>query len=319
VEGSPPLIHLLTRAAETIHPSLTRLPAMLGAYVLAIALFKIVAVRTGVLYGLVAMLVPFVTHANYHVTEARPYAPVLGCSALAFLCWQRISFPSTRRLALFGLWLSLLFASGLHYYAPLAVIPLALGEIARSLQQRKIDVPVWLAFTAPIIPLLLYVPLIRVMMTFTDGFWSRSSPILLMHPYEVLFGPAVPFAILALAFIAASSLFSGGSDRTQALPLPEIVAAIRFTLLPLIAFGLVHFTVGVLVPRYVLATVIGPAVLIGLLPYRRSSLTGIALLLAFAVSWTLTAPLQYYAAIRQAPNTYAILSEIPFNAGADRR
>jgi Dolichyl-phosphate-mannose-protein mannosyltransferase len=65
-EQTPPLVHLITRAAVTLfggsHLAI-RLPEILSFWVMSLCLFQFVSKRSSALYGCVAMLFPLVTQA----------------------------------------------------------------------------------------------------------------------------------------------------------------------------------------------------------------------------------------------------------------
>src|SRR4029453_11368820 len=81
VEGMPPTFHILSRMFLRmfgVNPVALRLPEILGVGVMSLCLFVIVSRRSSAVYGLVAMVLPLVTHAFYYATEARSYGLVLG-------------------------------------------------------------------------------------------------------------------------------------------------------------------------------------------------------------------------------------------------
>ena len=148
LEQMPPTFHILSRMflrVFGVNPLALRLPEILGVGVMSLCLFVIVSRRSSAVYGLVAMVLP-ARHARlYYATEARPYGLVLGCAALS-LCWQSVA-DDRRRLSLsLGLTASLAAALASHYYAVLIFVPLAAGEVARTIVRRRLDPWVWLAF-----------------------------------------------------------------------------------------------------------------------------------------------------------------------------
>src|SRR6185436_3095753 len=74
VEQLPPTFHILARMSLNlfgVNPWALRLPEILGIGVMSLCLFVVVSRRSSAAYGLVAMVLPVVTHAFYYATEAR--------------------------------------------------------------------------------------------------------------------------------------------------------------------------------------------------------------------------------------------------------
>ena len=130
VEQLPPTFHILARLSLKLfgvnHWAL-RLPEILGVGVMSLCLFVVVSRRSSAAYGLVAMVLPLVTHALYYATEARPYGLVLGCAALSLLCcsrWPTIVAASCPG----GLSAALAAALASHYYAVLDLCSVGRGR-----------------------------------------------------------------------------------------------------------------------------------------------------------------------------------------------
>ena len=106
-----------------------RLCALAGFALACLAIGRFVGRAAGALPGTVAMLIPFVTGAYDYAFEARPYAPMLGLSAVALVCWQATSGPR-RRVALVALGLTIATLVSFHYFGTLLVVAIAAGEIS---------------------------------------------------------------------------------------------------------------------------------------------------------------------------------------------
>src|SRR5262249_18522328 len=140
-----------------------------------LCLFRFVSRRSTIVYGIAAMLFPLSTGAYYYAFEARPYGLVLGLAGLAMICWQSLAEGEGRALPLAGLALSLAAAVSCHYYAVLVLIPFVCGEAARTLSRRRLDLPVWAAMAASLVPLLIFFPLIARARSYSKVFWSQPS------------------------------------------------------------------------------------------------------------------------------------------------
>jgi hypothetical protein len=91
VEGLPPTFHILSRMflrVFGVNPVALRLPEILGVGVMSLCLFVIVSRRSSAVYGLVAMVLPLVTHA-FTMPGARSYGLVLGFALFLLLAVGR--------------------------------------------------------------------------------------------------------------------------------------------------------------------------------------------------------------------------------------
>jgi 4-amino-4-deoxy-L-arabinose transferase-like glycosyltransferase len=178
-DQAPPLSYLLTRLSTEAfgHGRLAiRLPEILAFLVFCLCMYVFVTRRTNELYGLIAMILPTVTAAGYYASEARAYALVLAFAAVALVCWQAAAAGTGhRKAALAGLAAALALATASHYYAVLVVVPLALGEITRTLRRRAVDLPVWVAFIFSALPLAAFVQLVRAAHGYAADFWGKPS------------------------------------------------------------------------------------------------------------------------------------------------
>lgn len=276
VEQLPPTFHLLTRLLMGVfgeHHLTVRLPAILGVGVMGICLFVIVSRRTSPGYGLIGMLLPLATQppvaqAYSYAYEARPYGLVLGLSAASLLCWQSATEGRRRILSLAGLTATLAAALASHYYAVLVFVPLAAGELARSLGRRRLDLPIWIAFGLATIPLWLFLPLIRAGRTLATTFWAQPQWAALVGFYHNILSPAaVPFVAILLilclyAVARASAVEKGKVPPPASPPLHEVVAALGYLAIPALALVLAKFVTGAFTDRYVLPAVIGLALIV---------------------------------------------------------
>jgi hypothetical protein len=269
-EQTPPLFYLTTRLAMelfgTNHVAI-RLPEMVGFWVMSACLLVFVARRTSWLPAACAATLPLVTDAYKYAFEARAYGMVLGFSGLALISWQSAALNRSRRLALACLAASLSAAFCSHYYAIFLLVPLALGEMARTVSTRRIDPPVWTALAVPIVPLALHLPLIRAGQTNAGTFWSPPRWVHIPDFYSELLAPAV----LAVALILVLALIDAtlrGDDPAPAItagppPAAEVVVAGGFALLPVVGVVVAKVSTGAFTSRYALPAVLGLALLSG--------------------------------------------------------
>lgn len=288
---NPPLLYLATRAAFRLFgdgPVATRLPAMIGFLVMSGCLFRFVAKRSNALYGLVAMLFPWITGAARYAYEARPSGLVMGCSALALLCWQSACERKHRRWALTGLTLSITGALMSHCYAVLLFVPLGLGELVRAFRARRIDWPVWLSIgiAAPLV--LTYLPLMHAtggLSTFNNAKFEPRFASIWEYCVMVL-GPAVWAWLIGFAVVLLPAKRRGGNEETaQAhIPVHEIAAAAGLVSIPLCVLLLAFAFTHAFQTRYGLPAVMGVGILFAFLAYNRTGnrhTTGVLLMSTF--------------------------------------
>jgi hypothetical protein len=251
-----------------------RLPAVLGFCLLGVCLFHIVGRRIGTAYGAVAMFVPLVTSAYRFAHEARPYGLVLGLAGLAVLAWQIAGEGRRRPLALVLLALSVAAAVGCHYYSVFVVLPLMVGELARSKRRRRFQPGVWIALTAALVPLIAYLPLIRGATVNVGVYYAKPSWGFPADFYLELLGPSGPAAaltvalVLLLRFIDSSKPPDRSNDGARGMPPEEIVAALGFMAIPIAGAVAAHLYLGTATMRYLLFSALGVSIALPILLHR---------------------------------------------------
>ena len=166
--------------------------------------------------------------------------PLSRCSA-----GSRWADDRRRLLSLVGLTASLAAALASHYYAVLIFVPLAAGEVARTIVRRRLDPWVWLAFALATIPLWVFLPLIQSGRTLSATFWAKPRWFDMVSFYQNLLARTASGAIflfigilllLTIYAIVRSSL--GAAPRqmaTSSIPVDEVVAALGYLAIPALA------------------------------------------------------------------------------------
>lgn len=277
LDAAPPLTHLLTHFA--IHwfgggEIAGRLPQIAGFWIFCLAMYRFVGRRLEIFYGLAALLLPLGTQAYEYAYEARPYGLVLGFCGILLVCWQSAADRGCTRLRYAGACagVALSFAGALlsHYYAALLYVPLAGAEAYRSWKARRIDWGIWLAMALGSAPLIWRFATIR---TVVSGFVRTSSTWSDLYPFQVLnfwndgLQASLCVLVLALAVMALRTRKSPdpleqSADRPAAFPAHELLAALLFLTLPVIALGGGLLVTGVYSARYALAAFAGVVVLL---------------------------------------------------------
>jgi hypothetical protein len=272
-DQTPPAYFLVVRESLAVFgdPKIgLRLPSLIGFLLMIVALFNYTRFRLPPIYAALAALFPTVTIAYDYPHEARPYGLELGFAALALLCWQRGTGDRKRVVALIGLWFSLAAAISLHYYGVLLLLPLVMGEAARTIARKRIDFAVWACFIASILPLVFSLQLILTATKGTGIFWSPPHWSDMARFYIFLLTPLGPalVATLTIAIIVPRFVtFDRGEEKPvqkPAFPNHEIVAIVGFIALPFFGVVLAKFITKAFTVRYVLSAVIGLSILFAL-------------------------------------------------------
>lgn len=288
----PPLFIFFTRASIAIFGENDvgiRLPEILGFLVMSLSLFYIVSRRSSALFGFVAMLFPLITSAYDYAYEARPYGVVLGFAGLSLLCWLSVAEGEPRKWWLAGLTLSLAGAVCSHYFAIFLFLPLVMGELTRSISLRRVEPGVWIAFGCSLIPLTVFLPLIRAAHSYAGTFWAKPTWKNFGTFYDFLLSSASLPALLVLVLLAFYSLkLSNPESKLNESENPnvkpyEFAVILTFVAFPFIGLIVGKFLLGVYADRYVLPTVIGISMLLGLTSYRFTRQPAIVSIILIAV------------------------------------
>lgn len=217
VDFSPPVLHLLTRAAGWLPGNelvTNRLPAMLGVWVLGLCLYRLVARRLSPPYAFAALLMPMLTPIYDYAFEARGYGIVLAWSGLALVCWQSAAEGRRRPLALPGLAVCLALIPLTHYYYVCVSLAIGLAEVTRAVQRRQLDWPMLAALACSALGLPIILPLITA--TLDGTVITQLHEDLLALPLiivrELFAGLALPLSLMGSAVLLSYT----GWDR--ALP-----------------------------------------------------------------------------------------------------
>ena len=258
------LVHLFDLVFGFGHETF-RLPSILAFWSISLLLFRYISRRTSNLMGCAAMLFPTSSHLFYYAVESRGYALLMMFSALAFIAWQAAAAGVRRRLTVPLLGLALVAAFCSHYYAILVLIPLGLGELTRLIRDRRADWAVWLACAAPVIPIILFLPIINGARKYSHTFWAPPSIEVLAGCYHLICSSMEIFACVALAFVWG--ILGRNASTTKHRPariaftLPEVVTLVAFAMIPIFGFVLAHVTHGFW-PRYFSPCIVGITILL---------------------------------------------------------
>jgi len=283
VDYSPPLYALLTRACESVFGAgaiVSRLPSIVGVWVACLLVFVMVKRRSNAAWALGGASLLCFTAAYRFSIEARPYGLTIGLAALAFYAWSEAAAGRRRRVSLWMLGAALALGVWAHYWAVLVFLPIALGEIARVVRRRKLDLGVIAAIALACVALLPLVPIADATRRRAAAakFWSRTLSSNAGETYRFLIND---LAASWMLWLGAAVLAIGiGLTLLRKRPAPrhprpfalhELVAAIGFLALPWVGVFLGRLVSSPMVPRYLLMSTASVAIVIPLAAWWATS------------------------------------------------
>jgi 4-amino-4-deoxy-L-arabinose transferase-like glycosyltransferase len=268
----PPSFYYVTHSLMTAFGSghvTSRLPAILGYWLLCICVYEIVRELATPEWAVVAMFFPLSSEFYFYASEARGYGLVCGFAALAMLSWLRAAAHQKRMVYIPLLAVALAAAVASHYYAILVVIPLALGELIRTRDRRKIDWPIWIAFTCACAPILAFLGTIRSARGYSSHFWATPvwSDALTFYPLEFGVGACALLGALAIAVSFGLIRRKRTDEPSAAWRKPswsswQAVAVCTLAVLPLPTMLLAKFVTHGFTTRYCIFAIVGVTVLL---------------------------------------------------------
>jgi hypothetical protein len=288
-DGQPPFFYLIEHSM--VWPILNehigyRLLPVLGFACTLILFYVFVKTRNGAAAALVcASLLLMTPLFTIYAAEARPYSPLTACIAIAMVCYQRT--PAAPWIG--GLFLSLLLASSLHYYAVFALFPFFLAELTVVYETRKVRFWVWLALLGALVPLGISWPLLMHAKHYFGPHFPGSVSVRtlpLMYGWYLGVAPAWGVALVGAAFGAVLATFfpmASPPRDTKGLPaasVPDRVLVLGFIVLPMVGFVVARIAHGPHVDRYFLPAILGIAAAPGYV-LRRAKPMGIAVAAMF--------------------------------------
>lgn len=144
-DPNPPLSHLAVLGAMRLfgnHEFALRLPAIAGYWLGLLSLYLFLRRRISPTWALAGTVLSMATGAFEYSYESRSYGIFYGFAMLAVLCWSRTieSETRTRRtLALIGMVVALALGISTNYFAVLAFLPVAAGEVTLTLQRLRAE------------------------------------------------------------------------------------------------------------------------------------------------------------------------------------
>jgi len=238
-DPNPPVTYILVHWCRQIfgdHEWAYRLPAALGCWIGLASLFAFLKRRVCGSWAIFGCLVWMAMAAFDYSFESRSYGIFYGLAMLAFFCWTTAIDTSRtifkRWIAWAGMVLALAAGISTNYFAVLAFLPPAAGELVRTAmrvarprpnapveikngrQGRRsglfaaIDLRIWIGFAVAAAPLLLYRPLIaHSIAQFAPYAWNKVSLDQVFDSYTEMV-EIILYPILALLVVGALVFFA---------------------------------------------------------------------------------------------------------------
>lgn len=311
-DASPPLYHLVTQPIVRVfgdgHLAM-RSPAIFGFWLMSVGVFEFLRRAGHGRAAWIALILPSMTGAFMLSIQARPYGLLLGISALVLLAWQHAD-GKTRATSAIPLWLALSAAWATHWYGTLLVPAVAVAELGRSVQERRIRHWIWVALagSAAILPVLW--PFFQHAREFRGHFVSSPRPVTLYQIYEALLQGSQLFLALCLG----SAIWLSGESSWRR-PDREVWIASGFVLIPVFGYLLATAWTGFIIPRYAVPCVLGFAVLAALACERVASRAhvwtvclGLAAVLALFNAWNCKETMTEMSELRSGAKQFALLT-----------
>jgi hypothetical protein len=274
LELNPPLSFVLAAGSESIfgrNEFGIRFPSVIAFWIMSLCLYAFLRRRLPHPFAIVGMLLPALTAAGRYAYEARPYALVLACAGVALVAWQAAAEGRGRRTALVAIAVSLAAALCSQPLAITLALPFLVGEATRSIERKRLDLPVWCAFAAA-------TPALWVLWKLKAAAGAAVSAQNVVHPlynvalsYFLILMPAiipVGAAIFLLLMSRAQPAAAAKTDR--GMPGYELAALIGFAAIPFVAVPVSKLG-GLYWPRYSLNAAIGLAGCLALILFRMAA------------------------------------------------
>jgi hypothetical protein len=284
--------------------------------------------------------------------ESRSYGILYGLAMLSILCWawavDPYPLPRRRNFALWGMGLALAAGISTNYFAVLAFMPIAGGELAHTLEDLRVRywrrssitgavrTRIWVALTLAATPLLAFRPLIqRAIAEFSPYAWNRVSLDQVSDSYtemvETILYPLLALFVFTVVILALSRFCSHcraaiyprwlgrlathqAESRFLTLPLHETWAVFLLMTYPMLGYLVASIHGGMLSPRFVIPVCFGFAIASTLACHRvfgRLRLAGMVLLVSCLIWFAARESVIGYWYMEQKQCFYKVVNRVP--------
>jgi uncharacterized membrane protein len=281
----PPTYHLLSHLSMDLigrNAIALRLPALAGFLLFQLCLFFFVRRLAGNRAAVIAAALPLLTASFRYSAEGRPYGLLLGLYTLSLVCWQGAAQDDTspRIFHLIGLTLSIALAITSHYFGILILIPVSLGELARILTRKRLDLGVLAALILGLASVALILPFQKALMVYRQHYYIAGVNFHdISQGYRELFLRYTTWPLsfqklaAALMVLLALTLVVAGYNRFKRRPATEHaytwIALTAMALLPLFGYLFGRFVTHTMEVRYVIAALIAFVATLAIVLERR--------------------------------------------------
>ncbi len=267
-EFSPPtyhlLLHYLARLAGNTY-LVYRLPSVLAHLVTGICVFTLLRRYLETASAAFGMAFALLGYLSMYALQARPYALLVACFALATLLWDDLDRNGVKSWRIVVIAFLLAFAASLHFYAALFVVCIASMEGVWSVLNGRIRPAVWIGFFLAGLSSLAWLPLLKTLSRFNAGdttapnYYAKPTSGALTYVYSTLFvfdRQHVLLLLIAIALVALVYALAGLGTRIPFRPAdPPSPVGQRLTNLYIIGFCEIAFPILVfVVARFVTRT-----------------------------------------------------------------
>jgi len=274
LELNPPLGFIVAAASESVFGRNAfglRFPSVIAFWIMSACLYAFLRRRLPLPFALAGALLPALTAAVRYSYEARPYAEVLALAGVALVAWQAAAEGRGRRIALPAITFALAAVLCAQPLAITLAVPFLAGEVTRSIQRRRLDVPMWLAFAAA-------TPALWLLWKLKSAAGVAASAQSAVHPlnlvgltYFLILMPAIlPVAAAGFLLLMSRAQPEVPAEIGRGMPGYELAAMIGFVAIPFAAVP-ISMLGGLYWPRYSLNSVIGLAGCLAALLFRMAA------------------------------------------------
>jgi 4-amino-4-deoxy-L-arabinose transferase-like glycosyltransferase len=277
-EFSPPTYHLLLHGLmgllEDEGRLVARLPSILAGFGAAVCCFLIARRSLSASASFVVFAVVLASGLFEYAVQARQYAVLAFCLALALLIWDRAAEARRPTLHAVALWFVLSVCISFHFYGVVVVGAVGVAELAWFVTRRRFRVRIWAALALTTVTLAAWAPLAMHLGTYSAGdflapdYYAKPTIDRLSDAvFSMLVGGKLGAIMLlaALVLIGAAYLLGRSplrglvrADATPRAPRRHGLERIEIHLVALLAIPLIAFAFSFLVtksfsPRYMSA------------------------------------------------------------------
>lgn len=258
-------------------PLALRLPSLIGYLTMQACLFVYVRRISNERVAIFSLAFAGCVDGLFYAVQGRPYGMLFGLCGIILVTWQSaIRKDRNRTGLLIALAVAIAVALNTHYYAVLLLVPLCLAELFRSLERKRLDLPVVGAIAVGIAGIVFTLPFTQAAGKFRTHYSILNAVSLRVIPqgYRALildytqFPKLAQYAVLGIFALASLgifwSLFRQWQEGAYAKERAELVLLVALAALPIFGYLLARFVVHVIELRYVACALVGVSALVAL-------------------------------------------------------